>query len=201
MHPRSSSKRASRIAPVVRHGRCGGGSQSGLVRLKDSRPGGQGKQASRLLPGHNVPSRRNPHATHVAIRRVLGGGAGMSLLEMTVVILFLLALISVLFIGARAWKRGSDRALCILHIQRVQKGVRGYSNLYGFSPGANVPGLQSQLIGLGCFVESTPVCPAGGIYSFGQTYGVNTIPPIGSLYMECSLAVPEKHVPADYSEW
>lgn len=38
----------------------------------------------------------------------------MTLLELTVVIMVLLSLISILFIGARAWKRGSDRTGCIL---------------------------------------------------------------------------------------
>lgn len=33
--------------------------------------------------------------------------SGMTLLELTVVILVLLSLISILFIGARAWKKGS----------------------------------------------------------------------------------------------
>ena len=125
----------------------------------------------------------------------------MSLLEITVVILVLLTLIGVLFIGARSWKRGSDRAVCIMHLQQVQKGVRSYSNLYGFSPGDHAPGLQNQIIGLGRFVETTPVCPAGGIYTYGGTFGVDTIPPMGTLYMECSLSVSEHHVPNVTSDW
>ncbi len=36
--------------------------------------------------------------------------SGMTLLELTVVILVLLSLISILFIGARAWKKGSAPA-------------------------------------------------------------------------------------------
>ena len=36
--------------------------------------------------------------------------SGMTLIELTVVILVLLSLISILFVGARAWKKGSDRA-------------------------------------------------------------------------------------------
>ncbi len=127
---------------------------------------------------------------------------GMTLLEMTVVILVLLSLVTILFIGARSWKRGSDRALCIMRIQAVQKGVRSYSNLYGFSPGANAPNLQNQVIGLGRFVEATPTCPATGTYTFGQTYGNDTIPPIGELYMQCSLAsTSELHDPPTHSEW
>ena len=51
--------------------------------------------------------------------------SGMTLLELTVVILVLLSLISILFIGARAWKKGSDRAGCIMNIRNVQQAVRG----------------------------------------------------------------------------
>lgn len=127
--------------------------------------------------------------------------AGMTLLEMTVVILVLLLLITVLFFGARAWKRGSDRALCIIQIQGVQKAVRSYSNLYGFEPGANAPNLQSQIIGFGRFIETTPVCPSGDDYTFGQAYGPNTIPPMGTLYMECPLAGSENHTPVVTPDW
>ena len=41
--------------------------------------------------------------------------AGMTLLELTVVILVLLSLITILFVGARAWKRGSDRSANIMN--------------------------------------------------------------------------------------
>ena len=125
----------------------------------------------------------------------------MTLLEMTVVILVLLSLITVLFFGAKAWKRGSDRALCIINIQNVQKGVRGYANLYGYTEGANAPNLQTQVIGLGRFIEVTPSCPSNGTYSFGVTYGVDTIPPLGEVYMQCTLAGPNQHVPDNHSEW
>ena len=126
---------------------------------------------------------------------------GMTLLELTVVILVLMTLVTTLFFGAQAWKRGSDRALCIIHIQNVQKGMRSYSNLYGFSPGSAAPNLQSQIIGLGRFIENPPVCPGDGNYTFGQTYGVNTVPPLGELYMECSLASDQQHLPAVTPDW
>jgi len=118
----------------------------------------------------------------------------MTLLELTVVILVLLSLITILFIGARAWKRGSDRAICIINIHQVQKGVRSYSNLYGFSPGGNAPGLEGQVIGMGRFVETTPTCPGGGTY----TTGGDTIPEMGFLYMECDIT---EHVPEVTSDW
>ena len=57
--------------------------------------------------------------------------SGMTLLELTVVILVLLSLISILFIGARAWKKGSDRSANILNIRNVQQAVRGYANMNG----------------------------------------------------------------------
>ena len=62
---------------------------------------------------------------------------GMTLIELTVVILVLLSLISVLFIGARAWMRGSDRANAALLIRNAQQGVRSHSNIMGLDTGAN----------------------------------------------------------------
>jgi type II secretory pathway pseudopilin PulG len=126
----------------------------------------------------------------------------MTLLEVTVVILVLLSLITILFIGARGWKRGSDRALCIVNIHNIQKGIRGYSNLYGFEPGATVSELRNKVIGMGRFVESVPTCAAGGIYSFGETSGgEDTIPQVGELYMQCDRKIIDEHVPTDYSDW
>ena len=125
----------------------------------------------------------------------------MTLLEMTVVIMVLLSLITILFIGTRAWKRASNRSLCIMNITSVQKGVRAYSNLYGFDTGSTVPGLLDEVIGFDRFVKKVPICPGNGEYSFGEEFGVNTIPPIGTLYMTCSLADRLDHEPADYSSW
>ena len=126
---------------------------------------------------------------------------GMTLIEMTVVIIVLLTLITVMFFGVQAWKRGSDRAICIVHIQNVQKGVRSYANLHGLVEGSHVPNLQSQVIGLGKFIEMAPVCPGGGSYAYGATSGPEVIPPIGELYAECSLKTSSEHEPADHSDW
>jgi type II secretory pathway pseudopilin PulG len=127
--------------------------------------------------------------------------AGMTLLELTVVILVLLSLISILFIGARAWKRGSDRAGCIMQIRNVQQGVRSYANMNGVnvtaSTAATVSGLQALVIGAGMFVEKTPTCPSAGSY----TYGGDTVPPVGTLYMTCSLSSSDKHVPGSFNDW
>lgn len=126
---------------------------------------------------------------------------GMTLLEMTLVLMVLFSLVSIVFVGASAWKRGAERSLCVVNIQAVQKGVRSYSNMYGFDPGANVPGLRSKIIGDGKFVETTPVCRTPGTYSYGLSYGEDIIPPVGTLYLECSLAVDKGHVPQSTSDW
>ena len=68
-------------------------------------------------------------------------------------------------------------------------------------PGATVTGLKNQIIGLGRFVETTPTCPGNGTYTFGQTSGSDTIPPMGELYLQCSLAVTNQHVPSSYTDW
>lgn len=117
---------------------------------------------------------------------------GMTLLEMAVVIAVLLGLIGVLFVGARAWKKGSDRAACILNQSNVQKGVRAASNLGGFNPGQTVSGLEAQVIGPGRFIEQLPLCPGGGSYLTGG----DRIPEHGELYMSCSLSATEGHEPA-----
>lgn len=121
----------------------------------------------------------------------------MTLLELTVVILVMLTLVSVLFIGANAWKNGSDRVLCIINLQNVQKGVRSYANLNGYNPGATVPGLQSQVIGLGRFVEVMPQCPGDGSY----TSGGDVIPTLGNLYFNCSLSASGEHEPVNAEDW
>ncbi|MBG7606569.1 MAG: hypothetical protein IZT59_00830 [Verrucomicrobia bacterium] len=143
-------------------------------------------------PKHRATPDRRSHS---------GRMSGMTLLEMTVVILVLLSLISILFVGANAWKKGSDRTLCIMNIRNVQNGIRSFSNLYGYNPGGNVPGLQIRIMGLGKFVEQTPSCPASGAYSYGISFGNDTVPPVGEVYLQCSLSTTANHVPADITAW
>ena len=125
------------------------------------------------------------------------GKSGMTLIELTVVILVLLSLISILFVGARAWKRGSDRAGCIMNIRNVQQGMRSYQNMNGHSAGDTVTGALREIVGQGKFVESSPTCPSNGTYSYMD----DDLPLSGSLYMTSSLAATEKHVPSDFADW
>jgi prepilin-type N-terminal cleavage/methylation domain-containing protein len=59
--------------------------------------------------------------------RFIKAKSGMTLIELTVVILVLLSLISILFIGAKAWKKGSDRAANVMNLRNVQQAVRGHA--------------------------------------------------------------------------
>ena len=84
--------------------------------------------------------------------------SGMTLIELTVVILVLLSLISILFVGARAWKRGSDRAGCIMNIRNVQQGMRSYVNMNNLDGTGTVPDILviAEIIGPDKFVEVAP---------------------------------------------
>lgn len=131
-------------------------------------------------------------------RRIRGGWApGLTLLELTLVIMMTISLIGIVLIGAKTWKKGSDRALCILNLQAIQRSVRSFSNLNGYQPGNTVSGLENRIIGTGCFLEKMPVCPGEGIY----TSAGDTIPMPGSLYFSCSLADTGEHVPTDMDDW
>ncbi len=119
--------------------------------------------------------------------------SGMTLLELTVVILVLLSLISILFIGARAWKKGSDRAASILQIRNVQQAVRSFSNMNGLNPGdgnaaiiLKAPaGLEAEIFGNDKFIENDPRVvghPAGSAVNY-TIAAADTIPAVGTLYM------------------
>jgi len=120
---------------------------------------------------------------------------GLTLIELTVVILVLLALITVLFIGGRAWKRGSDRAGCIMNIRNAQQAVRSYQNLSGLNDGAAFT-FSTDIVGTGNFLETFPVCPANGSYT-----PATTLPGLGTLALPCSLATSEEHAPKEYTGW
>ncbi len=122
------------------------------------------------------------------------GLRGFSLIEVTLVISVLLGLTSVLFLGATAYKKGADRAHCIQNIAAIQKALRSHCNLIGVSPGAHVPNLKDALIGADKFVPMEPVCPSGGIYSFGDDF----VPVAGIAWLTCSLP---KHEPKETAAW
>jgi len=123
------------------------------------------------------------------------GQAGLTLIEVTLVIAVLLGLISVLFIGVAAYKKGSDRAKCILNISTVQKAIRSYANMYEKNPADTVA--TTDYIGAGLFIENVPTCPAAGTYTFGTA-----IPAAGTAMLDCSLSGGTTlHVPSSLAGW
>lgn len=122
------------------------------------------------------------------------GQAGMTLIEITLVIAVLLGLISVLFIGVAAYKEGSDRAKCILNISTMQKAVRSYQNLNELDEGATLT--TTDLIGAGKMFETAPVCNSGGSYT-----PAGVVPTTNTPYLVCSLAGTLNHAPATTDGW
>ncbi len=125
--------------------------------------------------------------------------SGMTLLELTVVILVLLSLISILFIGARAWKKGSDRAANILNIRNVQQAVRAHANVRGLLEGAALA--STEIVGSGKYLNSvTP--PVTGL-----TYGyLANVPAMGTLYLDVTYGTTtpiDEYGPTagSYTEW
>ena len=122
--------------------------------------------------------------------------SGMTLLELTVVILVLLSLISILFIGARAWKKGSDRAANILNIRNVQQAVRGHANIHGLTEGAALA--STVIVGDGKYLNA-PVPPTSDLtYAYGSV-----VPAVGILYLEVSGDTNNEYSPtaATIAQW
>jgi type II secretory pathway pseudopilin PulG len=163
-----------------------------------------------ILPCGKNPKKRNTPNTMKLNTRNVTKKSGMTLLELTVVILVLLSLISILFIGARAWKRGSDRAGCIMNIRNVQQAVRGQQNMQNLAIGASLPTTKiwkqnvtsTDSSGNAVTTEvdtgflNEPTCPSNGTYT-----PTGTVPAYGTLYMTCSLAGTLDHAPTVTSDW
>jgi len=118
---------------------------------------------------------------------------GMTLIEITVVILVLLTLIAVLFIGANIYKKGADRAACILNIRNIHQAVRADQNLENRNSGDAIVGTILGVAGSGAYFETVITCPsAGGAYTVATTY-----PPIGTVGTDCATLgdATNKHFP------
>lgn len=101
---------------------------------------------------------------------------------------------STLFVGARSWKRGSDRAGCIMNIRNVQQAIRGHQGMNALDVGADIN--WDDIFGPKGYLKE-PKCPDGGIYTFAKT-----IPEVGVLACTCSHADNEKgHEPENHEDW
>lgn len=137
--------------------------------------------------------------------------SGFSLLEITVVIAVLLSLTTILLVGARAWKSGADRTGCILNLRTVQTAVRSYQNMYGYTAGG-MPyaegGTQDIAVHMHTkgyisdqqfsAIQGGETCQGGGSYE--RTHP-DVFPPVGQLYLACSLSALKKHALEEDLEW
>jgi len=137
--------------------------------------------------------------------------AGVTLLELSVVIVVLLSFAALMIVGAQAWRRGSDRAACVINIRNVQTSVRSYQNLYGYNPGTmpyaenGTQSIAAHLFNKGYITERLSnaltgerECPGGGAYEISQE---EVFPPAGKLYLSCSLETDQKHQMPGTAQW
>lgn len=105
-----------------------------------------------------------------------------------------LSTVSTLFVGARSWSRGSDRAACIINIRNVQQAVRGHANMNSLEIGTTID--WDDIFGADGYLKE-PKCPEGGTYTFAKT-----IPAVGVLVCTCSHGDTEKrHKPDNHEDW
>lgn len=120
---------------------------------------------------------------------------GMTLLEMTVVILVILGLIGILIVSGRSWMRGSNRSGCIMNIRNMQNAVRAHQNIHQLKTGSALD-ISTDVIGPENYIKEAPQCPEGGHYT-----PLTQIPPAGQLVITCDLSGPYGHQPTEYAEW
>lgn len=141
---------------------------------------------------------------HIAlskIKRSAGAltGSGLATAGLVIgyvsMVLMVLIVIPVMFIGARAWKKGSDRAGCIINQRNVQKAVRDYQAINHLKPGDRIDWSKIPKPAGSTNAASASSCPAGGVYTFSET-----IPATGVLVVECPNAAAD-HAPSDHSTW
>jgi prepilin-type N-terminal cleavage/methylation domain-containing protein len=121
----------------------------------------------------------------------LQANKGMTLIELTVVILVLLSLISVLFIGAKAWKDGADRSDCIVYIGQFQKAVRSYANMREVADGGTI-----SVSALGDYVGNLRAsCKSNGTYAPTPTGSITYETDSGTVFLTCTSTVGGTHAP------
>jgi type II secretory pathway pseudopilin PulG len=121
--------------------------------------------------------------------------SGMTLIELTVVIVVLLALIAVLFVGAKAYKKGADTAACVMNQRNIQQACLSYLNLNPSKVAADVT--FGNLNGAELMV-SAPFCPSDATAVFVIA------PPADpeTRWAVCpAAAFKADHVAADIKNW
>ena len=105
--------------------------------------------------------------------------AGMTLIEISLVIALLLGLLAVIFLGIGSYRKGSDKAKCKMQLAAAQKAIRSEANFQNLNIGTDFPA-DTMAFGPGLALENEPVCPSGTAYTW-----TGTIPAIGVPYGPC----------------
>lgn len=141
---------------------------------------------------------------HIALSRIKEsagtlGGKGMATAGLVIgyvmLSLTLLMMLALVFIGSKAWKKGSDRAACIMYQRNVQITVRNHQSLNHLKAGDRIDWSKITLPEGYKQTTVAPCCPEGGFYQF-----VTLIPANGDLAVKCPDAA-RGHVPADHHDW
>ena len=144
---------------------------------------------------------------------------GLTLIELTVVIVVLLSLISVLFVGVSAWRNGANRATCIVNQRNFQQSVRAWANLNNVTVGNGID-LDSDTVNddimtllitdqfvAGTGATASVTCPLDQSAYIPNPSGNDAtdgdlVPVVGQLWYTCTnAAAPDSHVPSDLAGW
>lgn len=125
--------------------------------------------------------------------------AGMTLIELTVVILVLLALIAVLFVGARAYMKASDKTACVMNQRNIQQACRAFFNLNPTASAVALTDIITQDAGEEKFMGAAPTCPTDrtAAYVLAETARDT---PVGTLFTSCPNTE-DTHTPDETGNW
>jgi hypothetical protein len=92
------------------------------------------------------------------------------------------------------WKRGKDRAQCLLNLRNIDQALCAMTGMDNIGPGQQIPGGVHSLIRR-WNILIMPICPSGGTYSFVSetTYTLDGVNDINDN-VRCSHAVDLGHV-------
>lgn len=126
---------------------------------------------------------------------------GLTLIEMTIVILIILSLIGVLFIGFKFYKDGADKATCLARISNAQKEVRSYQNMKLQTTDDDIVPSVMATAGLTTIQQietgKDNLCPGGGSYAIAAKF-----PAVGTAAVTCSGGAADNlHKPESTDGW
>jgi type II secretory pathway pseudopilin PulG len=133
--------------------------------------------------------------------------SGTTLVELSVVIAVILLLVSVLFIGVKAWKDSANRAACLVNLATLQKAVRGYQNSHADDP--LVVSVPANALATDGYFGTIPTCPAGAAGGGVAKYAPDAVttavafPAAGVAAFACPNAGALNHAPtaANVANW